>query len=266
MSSKQRESSADANTDIGEAAPSWLWSLIEAPRAVSEAGSLIPASQFLKRLPEGDGHAVMTVPGFMASDRSTRPLRQYLRSWGYDAYRWDLGRNIGVIRDGDLEGALDERLLDLYNSSGQKVSLVGWSLGGLLAREVARRNRKLVRNVITLGSPLGDPKLTTLWRVFEFLAGVKVTDAQISRRTRQLRKPIQGVPTTAIYSRTDAVVSHRIARLPAGRQTESIGIAGSHLGMGFNPVVLYAIADRLRQEQGSWQPFDKSGLRCLFYS
>lgn len=266
MTEIPQESSVDSDLELSEAPPSWLWSLIEAPRAVSEAGTLIPASQFLKRLPAGDGHAVMTVPGFLASDRSTRPLRQYLRAWGYDAYRWDLGRNIGVIKDGDLEGALDERVQELYESSGQKVSLVGWSLGGLLAREVARRNRKLVRNVITLGSPLGDPKLTTLWRVFEFLADVRVTDAQIKRRTQQLRKPIQGVPTTAIYSRTDAVVSHRIARLPSGRQTESIGITGSHLGMGFNPVVLYAIADRLRQEQANWKPFDKSGLRWLFYS
>lgn len=260
-----REPAAAEQGSLAPSAPSFLLTLLEAPRAFSEAGSLIPASRFLQNLPVGDGHAVMTLPGFLASDRSTRTLRRYLRTWDYDAFRWDLGRNIGVIRDGDLDAALDARLAELYEQSGGKVSLVGWSLGGLLARETARRNPALVRNVITLGSPLGDPKATSVWRVFEFMAGVKVADAAVQERIARLRDPIPGVPTSAIYSRSDAIVSWQIAQLPRGPETESIGINGSHLGMGFNPAVLYAIADRLRQADGDWRPFEITGVRSLFY-
>lgn len=262
---RSRQSAVTEEGTLVPHAPSFLLALFEAPRAFSEAGSLIPASRFLQGLPAGDGHAVMTLPGFMASDRSTRVLRRYLSAWDYDANPWDLGRNIGVNRNGDLDADLDQRLKTLFEQSGGKVSLVGWSLGGLLAREAARRNPELVRSVITLGSPLGDPKATSLWRVFEMMAGVRVTDEQVRRRIARLREPIPGVPTSAIYSRSDAIVSWQIAKLPSGPETESIGINGSHLGMGFNPAVLYAIADRLRQAPGDWRPFEISGVRSLFY-
>jgi len=247
------------------AAPSWLLALFEAPRALSEAGSLLTAGGFLRGLEGGDGHAVMTLPGFLASDRSTRVMRRYLRHWGYDAHRWDLGRNYGLSRDGDLEALLDERLEAVHAATGRKVSLVGWSLGGLLARELARRQPGKVRNVIALGSPLGDPKATNAWRLFEMLSGYSISDAEIRRRVARLRKPVAGVPTTAIYSKSDAVVSWKIARLPDGEGVESVAVSGSHFGMGFNPAVLYVIADRLRQKDGEWQPFEVSGLRSLFY-
>lgn len=246
-------------------APSLLLALLEAPRALSEASALWPARRFLERLPPGDGHAVMTLPGFMASDRSLRLMRRYLRSWGYHAQRWELGRNLGTARDGGLQRALDARVRRLYEQSGGKVSLVGWSLGGLLARETARRNSSLVRNVITLGSPLGDPRATSVWRLIETTSGSRISDDEIRRRTVRLRRPIGGVPTTAIYSKSDAVVSWRIARLPAGETVESIGVTASHFGMGFNPVIFYLIADRLRQAEGTWQPFEKNGWHKLFF-
>ena len=112
-------------------APSLLLALLEAPRALSEATSLIPAHAMLTGLDPGDGHAVLALPGFMASDRSTTVLRRYMLEWGYDASTWDLGRNLGVTRERDLESLLDEKLFDLFDMSGGKVSLVGWSLGGL---------------------------------------------------------------------------------------------------------------------------------------
>ncbi len=246
-------------------APSWLLALFEAPRALSEAGSLLPARSFLQGLEPGDGHAVLTLPGFLASDRSTRVLRRYLAHWGYAAHRWDLGRNFGPLQDADLEGALDDRLAAIHAESGRKVSLVGWSLGGLLARELARRQPELVRNVITLGSPLGDPKATNAWRLYEMLSGYRVSDAEIRERIEGFREPVPGVPTTAVYSKSDAVVSWEIARLPAGDSVESIGVQGSHLGMGYNPAVLYLVADRLRQQEGDWRPFEIAGLRQLFF-
>lgn len=245
--------------------PSWLWSLLEAPRALTEATSLIPAQSLLKDLPPGDGHPVMTLPGFLATDRSTRVLRRYIYHWGYDSFRWRQGRNLGPNRGNNLEQMLDVRLEKLYKETGRRVSLVGWSLGGLYAREMARRNPDLVRCVITLGSPHGNPRETNAWRVYEALSGISVDDRLIQDRVEKVREPVGDVPVTAIFSKTDAIVSSNIAKLPNGHKVENIGINTSHIGMGFNPVVLYLIADRLRQPKDDWMPFEISGIRNLFY-
>ncbi|RLA30442.1 MAG: alpha/beta hydrolase [Gammaproteobacteria bacterium] len=255
----------DNSNTVEITAPSWLLALLEAPRALTEASSLIPAHSLLKSLAAGDGHAVMTLPGFLASDRSTRTLRRYMRNWGYDAHRWEQGRNLGPSRTHDVEGILDARLEDIFQQSGGKVTLVGWSLGGLFAREMARRNPQLVRSVITLGSPLGNPRATNAWRLYELVSGIKIDDEMIRQRVEKLRAPTIDVPITAIYSKTDAVVAWQIAKLPPGDRVENIGIATSHLGMGFNPAVLYAIADRLRQADEDWRPFEISGFRNIFY-
>ena len=246
-------------------APSLWLALIEAPRALTEASSLIPARSFLKSLGGGDGHAVMTLPGFLATDRSTRVLRQYCHEWGYDPQPWDQGRNLGLTGSRDLEQILDERLERLFRQSGGKVSLIGWSLGGLFAREMARRHPEQVRSVITLGSPLGNPRATNAWRLYELLSGTRIDEEKIQKRVRALRHPLKNVPVTAIYSRTDAIVSWQISKLPEGKLVENIGINTSHLGMGFNPAVLYAIADRLRQPEGGWTPFEIRGFRNLFF-
>jgi pimeloyl-ACP methyl ester carboxylesterase len=254
----------DADPD-GPRAPSLLLALLEAPRALSEASTLIPARSMLQNLPQGDGHAVLTLPGFLASDRSMRTVRKYLETWGYEACPWQLGRNLGLSRDRDIESLLDARLEQIYESSGGKVSLIGWSLGGLLAREVARRNPALVRSVITLGSPIGSPRATNAWRLFEAISGIDIDDEMVRQRVREVRKPIGDMPMTAIYSTSDAVVSWEIAKLPPGDKVENIGISASHFGMGFNPTVLFAIADRLRQPEDAWRPFEIHGVRNLFY-
>ncbi len=246
-------------------APSLLWTLLEAPRALTEASTLIPARKLLRDLPPGDGHPVISLPGYLASDRSTRVLRKYIYEWGYDSFRWRMGRNLGPSRQGDLEQQLDARLQKIFIQTGRKVSLVGWSLGGLYAREMARRNPQVVRSVITLGSPHGDPKATNAWRLYEMLSGISVDEQTIRERVEKLRAPIPDVPITAIFSKSDAIVSADIARLPEGPEVENIGINTSHFGMGFNPIVLYLIADRLRQPEGVWSPFEFSGVRNFFY-
>jgi dienelactone hydrolase len=246
-------------------APSLWLALLEAPRALTEASTLIPARSFLKSLGAGDGHAVMTLPGFLATDRSTRVLREYCHEWGYDPQPWDQGRNLGLSNNRDLEQILDERLETIYHQSGGKVSLIGWSLGGLFAREMARRHPDQVRSVITLGSPLGNPRATNAWRLYELLSGTSIDEEKIQKRVRALRHPLKKVPVTAIYSRTDAIVSWQISSLPKGKLVENIGINTSHLGMGFHPAVLYAIADRLRQPEGCWTPFEIRGFRNLFF-
>ena len=127
----------DDSLDTSPSPPSWLWALLEAPRALTEATALMSARALLQKLPAGDGHAVMTLPGFLASDRSMRTVRRYLRDWEYDAHRWEMGRNLGLSLERDVEALLDQRLQEIHERSGDKVSLIGWSLGGMLARELA---------------------------------------------------------------------------------------------------------------------------------
>ncbi len=107
-SREQRSATATKADDVSP--PSLLLALIEAPRALSEASALIPMHPLLSSLPPGDGHAVMTLPGFLATDRSMRVMRRYMRRWGYDDQRWELGRNVGLTWQRDLEQLLDERL------------------------------------------------------------------------------------------------------------------------------------------------------------
>ena len=135
------------------------------------------AYPWLRTLPSGDGHPVMVLPGLVASDRSTRPLRTFLRNRGYGAHGWELGRNLGV-RPG-LEDQQLARLRELRRRYGRKVSLIGWSLGGVYARELAKRAPEEVRLVITLGSPFkGDARATHATRLYELLAGHTVEEAR----------------------------------------------------------------------------------------
>lgn len=265
MSKKASELSDVVLGGTKATSPSWLLSLVELPRALSEASTLIPAHRLLQGLPSGDGHAVMTLPGFLASGRSMKPMRSYLRKWRYDARSWKLGRNLGLPKEVDIEEMLDARLDTLYRKTGRPVSLIGWSLGGLFARELARRNPVKVRAVIMLGSPIGTPKATNAWRLFEAVSDRDIDEESIARRVRRLREPVRGVPMTAVYSLTDAVVSSDIARLPPGDGVENVGVPASHLGMGFNPAILYLIADRLRQPEDDWRPFEIRGFRNLFF-
>jgi len=239
--------------------PSKLLQLLEL-RAFSEFGASLALLPLLRAAPRGDGHAVLVLPGLLASDTSTRLLRAYLADRGYEVHGWGLGRNLG-LRPG-LEGKMKARLRAIHRNSGRKVSIVGWSLGGVYAREIASAAPDAVRTVITLGSPIhGDPRSTNAWRVYELASGQSVDDPQL-RRPRRAAPP---VPTTSIYSRTDGVVAWQSSVEPPSTYTESIEVIGSHCGLGVNASVLYAIADRLAQLEGQWKQFDRSGLRSWVF-
>jgi pimeloyl-ACP methyl ester carboxylesterase len=211
----------------------------------------------MDRLPRGDGHAVLVLPGFLASDLSTRPLRRFLRRLGYWAHRWHLGPNLGP--QGRLEAQLGERLREVHAlHGGRPVSLIGWSLGGLYARALANRQTPLVRCVVTLGSPFAaDTKANNAWRVYEWLTDERIDDLPAERIDLFRRTP--PVPTTSIFSRTDGIVAWRSAVQEEGALAESVRVPGSHLGLGFNPLALFVIADRLAQPEGDWQPFFRAG-------
>jgi pimeloyl-ACP methyl ester carboxylesterase len=229
-------------------------------RAIWELQTFFAAYPLLRRAPHGDGHPVLVLPGLAASDVSTQPLRTYLGAQGYAAHGWKQGPNRGP-RSG-VEAGIDARLAELALHYNRKVSLIGWSLGGVLAREAARRSPALVRQVITLGSPFAnEPRASNAWRLYEALSGRRVDDWP-HREAMKLPPP---VPSTAIYTRSDGIVAWQGCREQESATTENIEVEGSHSGLGYNPAVLYAIADRLALPEGEWRPFDRNGLRSLLY-
>ena len=229
-------------------------------RGIWELQAFFAAYPLLRRAPRGDGHPVFVLPGLAASDVSTRPLRTYLKAQGYAPHGWKQGPNHGP-RPG-VEAGMDARLAELAGRYRRKVSLIGWSLGGVFARELARRSPALVRQVITLGSPFAnEPKASNAWRLYEALSGRRVDDWP-DREAMKLPPP---VPSTAIYSRTDGIVAWQGCREQASSVTQNIEVESSHCGLGHNPVVLYAIADRLALPEGEWWPFDRGGIRRFLY-
>ena len=229
-------------------------------RALWELQAFFASLPLLRKARRGDGHPVLVLPGLSASDASTRPLRAYLRSQGYAAHGWRQGHNRGP-RPG-VEEAIDKRLADLADRYQRKVTVIGWSLGGIYARELARRSPDLVRQVITLGSPFAnEPKASNAWRLYEALSGLSVEDWE-GREAMKLPPP---VPSTAIYSRTDGVVAWQGCREQDGVATQNVEVEGSHSGLGHNPAALYVIADRLAVPEGEWWPFDRKGFCAMLY-
>jgi pimeloyl-ACP methyl ester carboxylesterase len=229
-------------------------------RAPWEFGATLLASPWLRQVPEGDGHPVIVFPGLMASDASTKPLRRFLESKGYVAYGWSQGSNLGP-KDGVLDACL-ALVRNVRKRHKRRISLIGWSLGGIYARELAKDLPKDVRLVITLGTPFtGHPKATNAWRLYELVTGHRIGAPEIHA---PLRAP-PPVPTTSIYSRSDGVVAWQCSVERRSDHTENIEVEASHFGIGLNALSWYAIADRLAQPEGRWQPFDRTGaLRWLY--
>ncbi len=222
-------------------------------RAAWEFVSLVPSLPFLSRAPCGDGHPVLVMPGWLAGDASTRALRWFLRDRGYHAHAWRLGLNRGPTPE--VVAGLGERLHSLYARHGRKVSLVGWSLGGIYARELARRLPDMVRQVITLASPFRDPNATSVQRLYRLgiirQPRTPDPDAEVLRR---LRSPLT-VPTSALYSKTDGICAWQSCVDEPGPTRENIAIRASHCGIGHHPAALLVIADRLAQPEGTWRPY-----------
>lgn len=227
-----------------------LRDLLGEGRALFELGAL-PASlpALLALSPRGDGQAVLTLPGLMASDTSTAILRRFLRELGYSVHPWKLGRNMGP--SAELRAGMMARLEEVESRVGRRVSIIGWSLGGIYARELARRSPRLVRQVITLASP--------------FAAGLRMDTSYVDAALAERLRTPPPVPCTAIYTRHDGVVAWQTCREDVHPHTENIEVPATHIGIGVNALALYAIADRLAQPEGRWQPFEKKGVKALLY-
>jgi pimeloyl-ACP methyl ester carboxylesterase len=240
--------------------------MLEGQRALLELASLLPAAPWLGLAPRGDGHPVLVLPGFTASDVSTVALRRYLRRLGYHVHGWRLGRNLGFRGElWAIERSLTQRIENLYHRHGCKLSLVGWSLGGIYAREIARAMPARIRQVITLGSPFASRGYGSNVRgLYELVTGRRVADHDPEMMARLEDPP--PVPATAILSRTDGVAHWKGCRERPAFHTDNIEVHGSHCGLGFNPAVFFAIADRLAQDEDGWRPFVRGGWRSLFYA
>src|SRR6476661_9552638 len=182
--------------------PPSLFLMLAEARGLFELNSSLLLSPLLLRAPKGEGHPVLALPGFLASDLSMAPMRRYLKELGYDTHAWNMGRNLGGVAS--KRSALRDLVQGIYEQTGRKVSLVGWSLGGVYARDLALQMPDMVRDVITLGSPFAnDIRATNATRLYEMMSGERVEDFA------ELREAIAGdlpVPATSIYSRADGIV------------------------------------------------------------
>jgi len=254
---------ADQGEETGRLRPPGLGLLLAEVRGIFEFNASLMLSPFLMSAPRGDGHPVLTLPGFLASDMSTAPMRRYLTELGYDPHAWRMGRNTGGLAR--VRMALRSRLAEIHQSTGRKVSIVGWSLGGIYARDLALHAPEMVRYVVTLGSPFAnDVRATNATRLYEALSGETVGSDPALLQALAGDLP---VPTTSIYSRADGIVNWQTCRLRPSDTSENIEVhLASHVGLGVNPAALWAIADRLAQAEGRFSQFDRSGPFAIAYA
>ena len=244
--------------------PRALYTLLEG-RAVLEAALLPALYPILRGTPKGDGHPVLLVPGFTASDATLIALSAFLRSRGYHVETWGLGQNTGFKLK--FSQALEQKLRFMHHRHRRKVSVVGWSLGGVYAFYAAHSAPECVRTVVSLGSPmkfstdvlLDVPMLVkALYRYIAHPMGPVAHLANV--RAKVLRAP-PPVPSTCVFSMTDGVVPADAARIDDtdDDEHENIWVPGSHVGLGFNAAVMWILADRLAQPEGGWHPFEPTG-------
>jgi triacylglycerol esterase/lipase EstA (alpha/beta hydrolase family) len=202
----------------------------------------------------GDGHPVVVYPGLGAAAYTTSQLRRFLGDSGFTPHDWEFGVNTGP--DGifdDWLGSLDDRVRELHRAHGRKVSLIGWSLGGVYAREIAKRCPDAVRQVITLATPFAS--LSGGNRAGMVFKMLNKDSAHLTPELEQRLREAPPVPCTSIYSKSDGIVSWRGCLQRRGGRTENVEVAASHLGMVSHPQVLRIVADRLAQPEDGWRRF-----------
>lgn len=247
------------NVDWRERRPPRPMLLLEA-RAPLELGALLWSAPWLMTAaPRGDGHPVLVLPALNRDDGATMFLRAFLAGCGHAVHGWGLGRNLG--RWGVVDAHLVPMLERLHRQSGRRVSVIGWSMGGLYARRLARRRPDLVRSIVMMGSPFGCRlSATNAWWEFELLSG---RDADHAPAAGTMRAP--PVPRTSIYSRSDAIVPWRCCVEADAPHAENVEVESSHFGLVHHPAALYAVTDRLAQPEDGWRRFDQRALHRLMY-
>lgn len=234
-------------------------------RALLELAILPWSLPILATAPRGDGHPVLLLPGFMGSEVSLIGLELFLRNRGYAAETWGLGRNVGF--HAKHATALEQKIRHLHHKTGRKVSLVGWSLGGVFALYGAHQVPECVRSVVTLGSPVtvdpegsaSPPLIKAMYRLIAHPMGPAAHALQPRAKKLRERQTLP-MPLSCLYSLGDGVVPPQEATVEGDpARHENIRVPGSHIGLGFNAVVLWIVADRLAQPEGAWRRFEPSG-------
>jgi pimeloyl-ACP methyl ester carboxylesterase len=248
--------------------PRRLYTLLEG-RGLLEMALLPACLPFLYGSPRGDGHPVLLVPGFTAGDTTLVGLSMFLRSRGYHVETWGFGQNTGFKLK--FAQALEQKVRFLHHRHRRKVSVIGWSLGGVYGFYTAHSAPECIRTVISLGSPMrfsvGNVKVPivvqALYRYFAHPMGPTAHVANV--RSKVLKSP-PPMPSTCIYSMTDGIVPPSSAQLDTSEgQHENIWVPGSHIGLGFNAAVMWILADRLAQPEGAWEPFQPHGVVGSLY-
>lgn len=235
--------------------PHWLRGLIDGPLATLEAASLVYSPAWFAALPKGDGHPVMIIPGFAGDDTYNKPLIFFLRQLGYHAVGWKQGRNLGHSQLDPHN--LGQRVAKLSQHEGRQITLIGHSLGGVFAREVAKRHPERIRQVISLGSPIG-PERTQASALNKVYESLNREPGETDESRWHVAPP---VPTTAIYSPQDGILDWRVCLQSDGhKQTENIEVCGSHNGLTLNLMVWAVLANRLATPLDAWQPLHKHGM------
>lgn len=193
----------------------------------------------------GDGRAVLLIPGLLASDARMEPMRAILNRAGFDAHHWGQGRNFGPKAD-SLD-AIDRRVDDIRRMSGGPVTLVGWSLGGLYAREYAKLAAAKVGGVVTMGTPFsGDPRANHAWRLYQLVSGFPVDQPPFACN-REVKPP---VPTVALWSQRDGVILPECAKGRAGERDRAIEVDCTHMGFAAAPEGILAVGQALEVMRG----------------
>ena len=207
--------------------------------------------------PVGDGHPVVVYPGLGGGAMTTSQLRRSLAHAGFTPHDWEGGVNTGP--EGELDewlATLEQRVRELQRAHERKVSLVGWSLGGVYAREIAKRCPGSVRQVVTLGTPFGSLRSANhAGTIFKLL---NRNSPELTPEMEERLRECPPVPTTSIFSKSDGIVSWRGCIEKRGEHAESVEVSASHLGMGSHPEVLRIVANRLAQPEGQWRPLRRS--------
>jgi triacylglycerol esterase/lipase EstA (alpha/beta hydrolase family) len=239
------------------AGPSTFLLSLEAPRGIYEFSISYLLNIPLQYIsPKGDGHPVLIIPGLLGSDNATFYIRKFFNGLGYKTYPWGLGRNLGP-REGmnRLLTNLVKRIEAIYKESdNKKITIIGQSLGGIYAREIAKRCPDLIRQVITLGTPFKNINDgTNISKLYEILS--KDTSHKNPDIIKSLEIP-PDVPFTSLFSKTDGIVSWKSSIEIESDISQNIEIPGaSHIGLMYNPISLYVMATRLCQSENNWQHY-----------
>lgn len=239
--------------------------LMDAPRAMWEAGGLFRRKRLVRECPPGDGHPVLVIPGYGANDQMMQPLRAFLQALGYEALPWNQGLNfrftritaldqINAFRE-EMQQKLAGEIRQVVEQSGEKVSLVGWSLGGVYAHSLGIQYPDMIRKVITLGAPFGDPRDTAAWNLLKRIHRSDTDDdshdfSGWSSHLQQDDPAEESNPPEVyvLFSEQDGIVSPKAARLADLPHIRHISVKSSHMGFAYNPAAYRAIAHCLAGE------------------